>query len=526
MQRIKKIPKKYLFIIGGIILVLAVWYFFIRTPVVATSYTYGKVRSGEIAIEVTGTGQISASNEIALTAKAAGKITSLPAQVGQELKTGELISQIDARDAYISLQTAQIALQKLTQPADAVTVVQTKNSYDDSVASLNKSYDSAVVAMAGTFIDLPEIMNGLNDLYFTPNGYMSDQRVTSLSPSSKVYRDAAVNSYSQAKRKYDTIDALYRTINRSSGTSTIEASLSDIYDATSYITQAIKDAKVAIDYTRIKQTEYFASGASAASTNIDAWSTKINSHLSDLSSAKNTLDTSSRTVKEKMESLIKLETGADPLDVQSQQLSVQQKQNAYSDAFTRAPFDGVLAKLNVKLGDEVSNGTSIGTFISKQKIATISLNEIDAAKIKLGQKVRLTVDAIDGLKIDGTVSEVDLVGTVTQGVVTYNVKIAFDTQDDRIRSGMSISATIITDSKNGILVIPSSAIKNSAVQMKDLSFRKIETGISNDFLTEVVSGLQLNDEIITRITAGSKVTTAATAPSIFGNVRTGATRTR
>lgn len=526
MQKIKKIPKKYIVIFGVVILALVVWFFFLRKPATATTYTYGKVRSGEIAIEVTGTGQISASNEIALIAKAAGKITSLPVQVGQELKGGDLISQVDARDAYISLQTAQIAFQKLVQPADAVTVVQTKNSYDDAVANLNKGYDSAVVAMASTFIDLPEIMNGLNDLYFTPNGYMSDQRTTLLSPTSKIYRESAVNSYAQAKRKYDSIEAAYRSINRSSGTSTIEASLTDIYEATSYITQAIKDAKVAIDYTRIKQTEYYSSGANTASTNIDSWSTKINSHLSDLSSAKNTLDTTTRSVKEKTESLIKLETGADPLDIESQRLSLQQKQNAYSDAFTRAPFDGILAKLSVKLGDDVSNGTAIGTFITKQKIATISLNEIDAAKIKVGQKVSLTVDAIDGLKIEGTVSEIDLVGTVSQGVVTYTVKISLNTQDERIRSGMSVSATIVTESKTGILVVPSTAIKNNMVTMKDLTVKKIETGISNDFLTEVISGLQEGDSIVVKIVAGSKTTTATAAPSIFGNARPGGTRTR
>lgn len=524
MQKIKKIPKKYLYILG-VVIIIAIYFIFFRTSTTETTYVYGKVKTGEISIEVTGTGQISAANEVAFTAKAAGKITALPAIVGQELKAGELIAQVDARDAYISLQTAQIALQKLTQPADAVTAVQTQNSYDDAVANQNKAYDTAVAAMASSFVDFPEIMNGLNDLYFTPNGYLSDQRTTSLSPTAATYRDDAVRAYAKAKNRYDIINVAYKNITRSSGTSTVEASLREMYDATSYMTQAIKDAKSAIDYINRNQTEYYASGASVASANIDSWSTKINSHLSELSSAKNTMESSSRSVVEKKESLAKLYTGADPLDIQSQQLSLQQKVNAYNDAFTRAPFDGVLAKLNVKLGDEVSNGTSIGTFITKQKIATISLNEIDAAKIKVGQKVSLSLDAIDGLKIDGTVSEVDLVGTVSQGVVTYSVKIALETQDERIRSGMSISATIVTESKKDILIIPNGSIKNNMVQTKT-GFIKIKTGITNDSMTEVLEGLKEGDEIVTKTVAGTK-TTSTTAPSILGNVRAaGANRAR
>ena len=99
--------------------------------------------------------------------------------------------------------------------------------------------------------------------------------------------------------------------------------------------------------------------------------------------------------------------------------------------------------------------------ITKQKIAEISLNEVDAAKVKVGQKVTLTFDAIDGLSITGEVSEIDALGTVSQGVVTYGVKIAFDTQDERVKSGMSVSAAIITDVKQNVLLVPNAAVKSN-----------------------------------------------------------------
>ena len=91
----------------------------------------------------------------------------------------------------------------------------------------------------------------------------------------------------------------------------------------------------------------------------------------------------------------------------------------------------------------------------------MSLNEVDIAQIKINQKATLTFDAIQDLTIAGTVLEVDSIGTTSQGVVTYGVTIGFDTQDQRIKSGMSASASIITNSKTDALLVPNSAIKSS-----------------------------------------------------------------
>lgn len=537
MQKIKKIPKKYLIISGIFILVISIWYFFLRTPATETTYVYSKVKSGEISVEVTGTGQISASNEIALTSKVSGKIISIPVAVGSQVGVGTLLAQIDARDAYVDLENARISYQKLIQSADSLTVLQTENAFKaakenvvSAEAALYVAYDSGFSTLASAFIDIPTVLGGLKDV-FNQRGYISESNSRIAGGSSFDHRTQASNAYYSAKDSYDADFRLFQNISRQSSTTSIEKMISDTYKLAQLVSQALKDTKNTADYIENKldgnDAEYI-----AVRSDLDSWTSTNNSHINALASAitkiqdaKTSLDSARRTAEEKKEALFDLENGPDELDLRSQTLALQQKENAYADAFIRAPFDGILAKLNVKLGDEVSNGTNIGTFITKQKIATISLNEIDAAKIKVGQKVSLTVDAIDGLTIEGTVSEIDLVGTVSQGVVTYGVKIALNTQDERVRSGMSISATVVTESKSNILVVPNAAIKNGSVQMKDLSFKKIQTGISNDYLTEVVSGLKEGDDIVTKTVQGTKTTTPA-APSLFSNVRPGATRTR
>ena len=131
-----------------------------------------------------------------------------------------------------------------------------------------------------------------------------------------------------------------------------------------------------------------------------------------------------------------------------------------ADYTVRAPFDGVIAEFNVKKGDTVSAGSSVGMLVTKQQIATISLNEVDAAKVKVGQKATLIFDAVSDLTITGEVAEVDAVGTVSQGVVSYNVKVVFDVQDERIKPGMTVTANIIISSKPNVLMVKTSAIKN------------------------------------------------------------------
>jgi multidrug efflux pump subunit AcrA (membrane-fusion protein) len=87
------------------------------------------------------------------------------------------------------------------------------------------------------------------------------------------------------------------------------------------------------------------------------------------------------------------------------------------------------------------------------------LNEVDAAKVVTGQPVEITFDAIDGLNATGTVSVVDQIGTVSSGVVSYGVKIAVNTNDPRIKPGMSVNTTIVTKKTSGVVIVPSAAVK-------------------------------------------------------------------
>jgi multidrug efflux pump subunit AcrA (membrane-fusion protein) len=207
-----------------------------------------------------------------------------------------------------------------------------------------------------------------------------------------------------------------------------------------------------------------------------------------------------------------------------------------------SPIDGVVAKISATMAEQVSNGTAIATIITPNEYATISLNEVDAAKVSVGQKATLAFDAVNNLSLAGTVSEVDGIGTVSQGVVTYNVQIAFDSEDNRVKPGMSVNAAIITAADQNVLVVPSAAIKTqgniSYVQelgqkysmaqetagVTSITLPKnfpVTVGLSDDTNTEIVSGLSAGDQIIIKTTTITGASASTKSAATAATTRTG-----
>ena len=234
--------------------------------------------------------------------------------------------------------------------------------------------------------------------------------------------------------------------------------------------------------------------------------------------------TAGRSIEEKTLSLAKIKSGPDDLSIRADKIAIQQKQDSLAaarqnlaDCSVRAPFAGIVVKVNAQKGDTVSSGAVLATLVTKQKVAEISLNEVDVAKVKAGQKTTLLFDAVDDLTISGKVAEVDTLGTVSQGVVNYSVKIVFDTQDDRIKPGMSVSAAIITEMKPDVLLAPNVAVKSNSEQYVVVlennvpRNQTVEVGLSNDTMTEIISGLNEGDKVVTQtITATTKTKTTTT----------------
>ena len=126
-----------------------------------------------------------------------------------------------------------------------------------------------------------------------------------------------------------------------------------------------------------------------------------------------------------------------------------------------APFDGTIASVAVQRCTTKHQAEQQSPHsLPLTEYADLSLNEADVAKVQVGQAATLTFDALPNVTMQGTVASVSDVGTVTSGVVTYDVKIGFNTVNSSdIKPGMTVDASIITASEPMAIQVPSSAVQ-------------------------------------------------------------------
>ncbi len=176
------------------------------------------------------------------------------------------------------------------------------------------------------------------------------------------------------------------------------------------------------------------------------------------------------------------------------------------DYIIKAPFDGTVTGLNVEAGDSISRSDVLASVITDDVKAIISLNEVDAAKVKVGNKASLTFDALDGVTAEGEVNKIDTIGEVEQGVVTYDVEISFDSPSEFLKPGMSVSVEIEIEKVEDVIVIPIDAVKTGRGD-KSIVFienengerqrQEVETGLSDDVTIEIKSGITEGEKVFT-----------------------------
>jgi HlyD family secretion protein len=598
-----------------------VYYFLKNNPSKTNqiSYVFSAASKGGVVSSVSGSGQISASNQLVVKSEVSGDVLSVGAVKGAEVKAGDVLVKIDAKEAYrtvrdaqSSLENAKLSLAKAKEAASDTDVKKAENAINQAKDNLEKLktsqanayqkalddkanaetslanyYDSAFNEISDSFLDFPEVLDGLKAMFYenTIDSYRMNvdwyANQTSFSLADR-YRSDLENAYNFARSDYEKALTSYRSQSRSSDDAAVEDLLEESYQTSKSVSEAVKAAdnflRFIYDYLKDDNLS-IPSRLTSDQSLVSSYSATVQGRLSGLSTAnkniingKKSIDNYERTINdlkvsqpieykaaeqslwEKEVALTELKKGPDELDIKTYELSVRQKQDTLSRAYEdlakytiKAPFDGVIAKMDLEKGDSVSSGGELLTLITKQQIAEISLNEVDAAKVKVGQKANITFDALSDLTIVGQVIDVDSLGTVSQGVVNYAVKISLSQENDKIKPGMSVSAAIIIEFKQDVVVVPSSAIKSSGdysyIEVPNgsvgsgeldksiawsagISRNVVTLGLSDDSQTEIVSGLSDGDVYVLRTIdlSSSKTTTSSNNRSLFqagGNNRSG-----
>lgn len=199
-----------------------------------------------------------------------------------------------------------------------------------------------------------------------------------------------------------------------------------------------------------------------------------------------------------------------------------------------APFTGVIGSVNLVEGMVLTSANSTTT-INSQRVAVIkgdslpvvsvSLSEVDVPKVKVGQKVILTLDSVSDMTFTGQVATVDRVGGASNNVTSYPANIKLDSSSDAILPNMVATANIVLDTLTDVLIAPTASIEtqNGINYIKVLKNGKQELvevtlGLTTDDGTELKSGLSVGDIVIIGTSNSSSKTTSTLTKSVFSNV--------
>jgi len=250
--------------------------------------------------------------------------------------------------------------------------------------------------------------------------------------------------------------------------------------------------------------------------------------------------------------------------VQVAQAQLQTAQDNAQNATMTAPAAGTIISINGTVGTVVGGGSSSSSssaFIVLEDLSKLSIvaqvNEADIGSVKVGQSARFTVPAYPSSTFHGSVTAISPLGQTTSGVVTYAVTISVDTNSlngTNLLPGMTASLEITTQERIGVLLVPNKAItfartllaggqlnrtqvrtllanavQNAGTQTQQqgtpsfiaeqqngkLVPKIIFTGLTDGTNTEVLSGLQNNEPVLTG-QVGATSTPATSTGGSFG----------
>ncbi|WP_299306228.1 efflux RND transporter periplasmic adaptor subunit [uncultured Haemophilus sp.] len=391
--------KRFFILLGLLVAAGAAYYFFSSNSKQETTYLTESVTRGNVEKTVVASGSVESVNEVDVGAQASGKITKLYVKLGQEIKKGEMIADIDSTTQINTLNTKKAALVSYQAQLKAK-----KTAYDVALSSYNR----------------------LSKLY--------TQKATSFDSV-----NTAKSTLDNAKAEIEAIEA------------------------------NIKQAEIEVN---------------TAETNVSY--TKIT-----------------------------------------------------------APMDGTIISVPVSEGQTVNANQTTPTIVtiadlSKMKIKP-EISEGDITKVKSGQEVSFTIlsdsqtvyhsviDSVDPANTtttdsSATSSSTSSSSSSTTSAIYYYANVLIDNPDRTLRIGMTTENNIkIANAKDVLLV------SNMAIQKRDgKSFvnvlndknqpeqREVETGVQNDFKTEIKSGLNEGEKVIvSQVANGEQVGSTPRGPRMF-----------
>ena len=429
------------------------------------SVSTATVKRTDISSELTASSALSPKDTYEVTSLVEGEVIEANFEEGDVVEKGQVLYRIDASSMDSDLSSAQTSLQRAKESAQTA-----QSDYAEETARIaGNTYRSTASGYIKTLYikEGDKINNGtkIADLYDDSVMKITVPFLSGEAAEINVGDEAAVTLEDTGEQISGTVTVVSSMEETLSGGRLVKNVTVDVSNPGGLTTDTAASVKVdgfvcSAEGTFTAKTETTLSVELSGNKSLEIENLLIHegSYVeknSDLFQV--TAKTAEEYLKEFKDAV---ESADDNLENAANKLS--NTQDSVDDYTITAPISGTVITKNVKVGDKISkssSGTTSMAVIYDLSTMTLemSVDELDVSSIKVGQSVEITADAVEGETFTGTVTNVSLQSSYSNGVTNYPVTVTLD-DTGSLLPGMNVDAKIILDSSGNALVIPASAL--------------------------------------------------------------------
>ncbi len=342
------------------------------------------VSPGGIAVN----GTLAPARQIKLSFQVNGQVIEI-AEVGDTVKAGQVIARLDdtrlkwsVEEAQLRLKQAELELEKAQKPADP-----------DDLAATEKAIQAAQATLANARGSVPTAT------------------------------DLAQNALRTAQLTFDRAERDHKHLLDMKGWG---------YD----VEDELKSSQLQLDNAR--------TGLDIARRDSSGASVRANESVAQAQSALAAAQANYAALKRQPDPE---NAKTAQLSVESARLALQKAQTDLAQVELTAPYTGTVTALMIHLGEVTTAGAPVLMLAdtTRWRVETNNMSELQIAKVKLGQKALVTVNAFLGQELTGRVITISPIAIVQQGDTTYTVTIELEETQLPLRWGMTAKVKILVE---------------------------------------------------------------------------------
>lgn len=497
----KRTGKKKIWIIGGIVVVVAFFVFKSCSGAGAKMqdpYLYAAAETRDMVSTLTGTATLQPADSYTVSTLVAGDILAAGFEEGDIVTKGNTLYEIDSSKRATGIEQAEIALsqtqrayQKKAGSANDLTITAPISGMVQGITA--QEGDSVGAQMAVATIENTDTLI-LTEYYseeYIGQIYAGMGATVSI-PEQMLNIEGRVKEVSSVKRTSDTGILCYAVtvefINPGSVAVGSAATCwlnggSSIYPSI-VATEGVRASERAVIYPDVTGT------------------------ISDIPIRNGERIKAGQTIMSLSSDTLHDEILNAQDSLRNSELSLKSQYDTLEDYTITAPIDGTIVNKYYKEGETSEAGKPLCIIYDLSNLVlTMNVDELDIAQVSVGQTAAITADAVTGKVYQGVITKIGINGTSTGGVTTYPVSIRID-ETEGLLPGMNVDISVIVQQRQQTIAVPSDAVERSnrvLVKSADgttgegapegYQYVEVQTGISDTAFTEILSGIKAGDEI-------------------------------